>query len=371
MTISLDRTVSADTRWYAGDFHAHSLFSDGVLTPAEILDQARAGGLDFMCATDHNTAAGHSDYGEPEDILVVPGVEVTLSQGHFNAFGAIDQSDAWLEELPRSVPALTHNDPGLEDYTPGSLIEELNTLGLRSSINHPMCRAWAWWDGATKLDDLSYLEVWNDPTWPDNGLGNRAALGMWTGLLNAGHRITAVGGSDFHNPDPMPYLDQGEIGGHRIHLPTTYIYAAGLSANALLEAAAEGRAYVSMGPEIDFTAEGDDDVVLVGDELGNGGQFGFTVNVKAPERMQVRLVSNGETVRHIDGAEVIEAEFEHTPETASGWYRIDVANEGGEILAFTNPIYHGPRLDKVGERVADFLDYEELEARELFPAIHF
>ena len=45
------------------------------------------------------------------------------------------------------------------------------------------------------LDHLDALEIWNDPTWPDNAWANPGAVDYWTRLLNAGYRITALDGA--------------------------------------------------------------------------------------------------------------------------------------------------------------------------------
>ncbi len=354
--------------WYAGDFHAHSSFSaDGTLTPAEVLDVARAGGLAFMSATDHNTVDGHEAYGSPDDVLVIPGIEVTLGGGHFNAFGAIDRGAPWLGELDPDRLGLTVRSDG--DREPSGFVERLRSGGLATSINHPLTRLWAWWDGSTRWSDVDLLEVWNDPTWPDNRFANRAALELWTDLLNAGHRIPAVGGSDFHNPDPKPYLGQGELGGDRLHMPTTYVRAASLTVAGVLDAARQGRAYVSLGPELSFTAEGEGGGAGIGDTLAAGGPHGLAWNVRGPGPMEVRIVHNGRPVDVRHGAEVAAGEYEHRPEAPWGWYRLDVCDDAGTVLAFTNPIYHGVAPARRGSTFGEFVDHEALAARDPFPPL--
>ncbi len=60
------------------DLHAHSVYSDGTLTPAQLLDEAQRIGLGAVALTDHNTVAGLPDFlaaAQGRDILAVPGVE--------------------------------------------------------------------------------------------------------------------------------------------------------------------------------------------------------------------------------------------------------------------------------------------------------
>lgn len=62
------------------DLHAHSVFSDGTFTPAELIDEAIARGLSALALTDHNTISGLNDFtaaAEGKPIDIVPGVEFT------------------------------------------------------------------------------------------------------------------------------------------------------------------------------------------------------------------------------------------------------------------------------------------------------
>ena len=73
------------------DLHLHSNASDGSLAPGALVDAARAGGLDVIALTDHDTAAGVSAALEAAgaDIHVIPGIEVSssLSGGEVHLLG--------------------------------------------------------------------------------------------------------------------------------------------------------------------------------------------------------------------------------------------------------------------------------------------
>lgn len=80
------------------DLHTHSFFSgDGVSSPEELIAAARRKGLHGFALTDHNTFKG-IDYllkrglmradGLPvDDFLIIPGVEVSTSDGHLLCLG--------------------------------------------------------------------------------------------------------------------------------------------------------------------------------------------------------------------------------------------------------------------------------------------
>lgn len=74
----------------SADLHIHTACSgDGESQVAEVLTAARAAGLDVIAITDHDTTDGCAiAAGLSDDILVIPGVEVTTMQGHLLVLGA-------------------------------------------------------------------------------------------------------------------------------------------------------------------------------------------------------------------------------------------------------------------------------------------
>ena len=107
------------------DLHTHSYFSgDGVSSPEEILNAARAKGLHGFAITDHNTCEA-VDYmlqkgmmredGQPvDDFLIIPGVEVTTAEGHLLCIGATLPAPAKLKGRPaREICELIHERGGL------------------------------------------------------------------------------------------------------------------------------------------------------------------------------------------------------------------------------------------------------------------
>lgn len=67
------------------DLHTHSRVSDGTDSPAEVMRQARAAGLDVVALTDHDTVAGHARAlaALPDGLTFVPGMELSCRlDGH-------------------------------------------------------------------------------------------------------------------------------------------------------------------------------------------------------------------------------------------------------------------------------------------------
>src|SRR6186713_2359393 len=62
------------------DLHAHSSRSDGVLTPARLIEDVTAAGVRVFSLTDHDTLAGYHDLvranAVPHGMTLIPGIEI-------------------------------------------------------------------------------------------------------------------------------------------------------------------------------------------------------------------------------------------------------------------------------------------------------
>ncbi|HEX9066376.1 MAG TPA: CehA/McbA family metallohydrolase [Streptosporangiaceae bacterium] len=216
-------------RWLAGDLHAHTVHSDGVLTVPELAAFAAGRGLDFLAVTDHNTISQHAELpaaAAAHGIGLLPGQEVTTERGHANAFGEIGwvdfrrPPDEWLTQTERE----------------GGLL----------SVNHPYGGHVSWTAPMRRRPPL--LEVWHwswlDPRWT-------TPLAWWLAWDPA---ATAVGGSDWHRPgsDAPPGS------------PVTWVQAASTEPAALIEALRAGRAAVSASRDGPVLLRADGELVACG-----------------------------------------------------------------------------------------------------------
>ena len=100
-----DTAYRADTwyrpdTWYRGDFHAHTTYSDGHYPPMEFIKLPIAGQMDFVSITDHNVIGAWDEVAGSDIPLIMPGVEVTLHEGHYNVFPIVPDDEAiWTEWL--------------------------------------------------------------------------------------------------------------------------------------------------------------------------------------------------------------------------------------------------------------------------------
>jgi len=144
------------------DLHTHTTFSDGTLTPAQLVEEAHRLGLKAVAVTDHDNPNGYAQAKEAGDRLgveVIPGIEIsTKIERAIHILGYYIRSDSeaassllqWIvddrEARNRKMCALMQAD-GIpvyyeqmrEEY--GSVIgrphfgEVLMKLGLADSIN--------------------------------------------------------------------------------------------------------------------------------------------------------------------------------------------------------------------------------------------
>lgn len=66
------------------DLHSHSNHSDGLLSPADVVQRAKDNGVDVLALTDHDTLSGLAEAQAAADQLglkLIPGVEISVSWG--------------------------------------------------------------------------------------------------------------------------------------------------------------------------------------------------------------------------------------------------------------------------------------------------
>ncbi|MFU8772302.1 MAG: CehA/McbA family metallohydrolase [Anaerolineales bacterium] len=349
--LSLNNVIKPEPGWYAGDFHLHTNLSDGYYAPDELVALCKHHRLDFIAITDHNTIAAFPEFSQDPHFLVIPGIEVSFNEGHWNVFGMEGMQD-WLEGIAGDQMVLPLK---ITQRTTSEIMAQAAGKRLLNSINHPLLKPWEWQDRSTELELVDCLEIWNDPLWPDNERDNPRAVAMWTDWLNAGYRVTAIGGSDFHflpgENDPYP----GEYPG----LPVTYVYAQSLSGAAILEGLRQRRAYLSMGPQVSFQASMDGRQYAIGADLGVvAGEIEFMAEINSNGQAKtVQLVKNGEVVAQnpIQSSRSTFKFSQHANPGEPTWVRLELLDQQGKTITITNPIFYGPPTNPGKATFGDFL----------------
>lgn len=325
-------------KWYKGDFHTHTNVSDGKLTPSELIEVAKKQNLDFFVITDHNII----QTGFPQsEVLVIPGIEITSFKGHFNALGAKKWVDFTGEE------AMT-TEEGMN-----GLLSEFKVSGALCSMNHPALKPWAWLYKDTLLSNFTTVEVINDPTFKDNQLkATEAALKLWNTMWNDGYKIWGIGGSDAHNFPTEAY--EGSKMPSIIGDPATFVFSDSLSAVDIMKAVKSGKIYVSRGLILKIDIEvcginfcpGSDMTGLVSTEE-KVIKYKLTT-VEESFNCEVVWIKDGMVLhkeRIIENTE-IQYEFSWKGEEYS-WFRFELRDYDGNLLAFANPIYKGFKNHKI------------------------
>jgi hypothetical protein len=331
-----NRRLQEGRRWYKGDFHSHTVFSDGKMTPVYRMRHAEEIGLDFFAATDHHVV---STLWPKSPVLVIPGVEITSSRGHFNALGLKRWLD-WRIDAP---------DGGMEsEQGMNRILRDAAAAGAIRSINHPMTKPWHWWFEETELDLIDTMEIWNDPTYPTNPEATEQTLRLWNALWNDGRRVIGIGGSDTHMLPTESYTENGPPS--LIGDPGTYVLADGLSAEDILQAVRLGRVYVSRQPELEHSYRiggveyppGSDLTQAV--EASPDGTVTLKLSITKLEAGIIHMIENGDTVltHPFQGASELEFAF-CWKDAGYRWRRLEIRTSSGELLAFTNPVYQGKR----------------------------
>ncbi|TDW90246.1 hypothetical protein EV137_4059 [Kribbella pratensis] len=227
--------ASSGLKWIAGDFHAHSLHSDGSTPVANLAALGVSAGLDVLAVTDHNTISHHAELpslSKRFDLGLIPGQEVTTDTGHANAFGAIGPIDF-------RQPAATW-------------VTEVARRGGLLSINHPLGGDCSWRHPLPEHPPLA--EIWHS-SWLDHTWGGPVAWWQAWGLEGT----TPIGGSDWHNPTSI--TPPGS--------PTTWI-AVDASAEgpdelpaATLEALVAGRTALSWSYTAPVLVRADDELIAL------------------------------------------------------------------------------------------------------------
>ena len=84
------------------DLHTHSNFSDGTLTPTELVLAAKKAKLSAIALTDHNTTDGLKEFmeaGEKNDMITIPGCEFSTEHNgkEVHVVGLFFKEKYWAE----------------------------------------------------------------------------------------------------------------------------------------------------------------------------------------------------------------------------------------------------------------------------------
>jgi 3',5'-nucleoside bisphosphate phosphatase len=179
------------------DLHTHTLRSDGVLEPSELVHQAADAGIRLLAITDHDTLAGYRELlmtQPPDGLELLPGIEINAvvdartdvweGELHILGFGMNADDDEFEEILTRQraerrrrfdriVARLRELDMPVDDVLPDAASESDDALG-RPTIARALIRK----GHAVSVEDaFRRWLAWGMPAYvPRNGLGPAGAI---------------------------------------------------------------------------------------------------------------------------------------------------------------------------------------------------
>lgn len=331
------RIINDEHRYYRGDLHGHTNYSDGHQNTQEANRTLKDQRLDYMAMTEHNrTAFGY----RRAYSLQVPSFELTLPSGHFNIHGIENNRLINIESLDSLVPSEIIR--GVFKDHPKSNI----------SLNHMFLDEWAFNERHILASDINTIEVICDPTYPTSEAANQKTEKFLDFLWNKGYKIYGIGGSDSHNKVDDFY--EGAKNPSIYGDPATYVFCEGLSVDHLISGLKSGHLYVSRFEEL-LIQSGD---YLPGDEIAE--DFIYEIQVKHLLKTYTgRFILNGQVVKE----ETISPDNKAISINTSlmkenDWLRFSLY-DGDKLVAYVNPIYKGIRINKqvvIKELIEEFLN---------------
>ena len=339
--------LERNARWYRGDFHMHTGESDGfcaskvgrsvpcpVFRTIEVAEDAH---LDFIAMTDHNSVGHFNPMRELQpyfdDVLLIPGREITTYEGHANIFGTTSFVDYRLGRP--TAPTMA------------AILRDAVAKGAIVSINHPTaptdaaCRGCGWTAPPEATAYAAAMEAMNAGNlWRQLGGGDAGKdIARWEQELAKGRRMTALGGSDNHD------VRLGRLG---IGFPTTVVYAAELSERAILDAVRAGHVWVDTSGELghgfELRAQGGGRTGMVGDdfELPPGTALTLDLHLTGTKGYSLKGLIDGQADASLSlpslTADDARTGFRWTSDGKRHWIRFEVL-DGQKRVLFSNPVY--------------------------------
>lgn len=117
------------------DLHAHSYYSDGSLSPAQLVAEAEKAGLSAVVLSDHNTVAGLPEFmaaGKKSTVRTVPAVEFSTEyrETELHILGLFITPDHYGQ-----INALLQQFLQRKELSNRALIDRLNSLGMHMSYD--------------------------------------------------------------------------------------------------------------------------------------------------------------------------------------------------------------------------------------------
>jgi hypothetical protein len=363
----LPALVDASVR---GAIHIHSNRSDGRSAPDAIAEAAARAGLEFIVLTDHGDGTRPPDPpAYRSGVLVLDGVEVSTSQGHYLAIGLPGpapyplggEARAVVEDVARlgGFGIVAHPDSPKAELrwtswdTP---FDGLEIVNLDTSWRLRAMRG-SWQSRLKLFDALTSYPIRPVETIADLVSTTTEVLDRW-GQVTKTRRVVAVPGTDAHarlalvDVEPVTNRFTLPLPGYEPALAAMSLYVKpdqGFSGNAAVDAAAlvnglrAGHAFIVIDglaspASFEFTAANAAGVAQQGDELPDAGALTLQVRSNAPTSFTASIWRDNTLL----GAGHREPDFELEVPAGPAVYRVEIRatdRPGAPLWLISNPIY--------------------------------
>lgn len=311
---TLRRTVDTEG-WISTDYHAHSTPSgDNYCNTYDRIINLAAEHIEFAPTTEHQRLYDWEPYidrlGLSSRIKTVPGIELTGSGQHFNAFPFVpdplsQNGGAPLWTYDPRINAIVLRNWGTPSLAAGSRIDGLANARNRVELfgggpdrwvqaNHPNVGN-VFFDrdqdgdrdgGFVGFEELiDGAEVWSDeilnlsPTYAGRRGANRTF--GWLQMLNQGRHVWCVAVSDAHR------VFGNGVGGWRTYVPSSTDQPGDIDHAEIIRNSKAGRMMITNGPFLKVTtAEG----LPIGSTVVSAGFIDLKIQVQTPNWLEIDRV---------------------------------------------------------------------------------
>lgn len=312
--VALERTVDT-TGWVSTDYHAHSTPSgDNYCNTRDRIINFAAEQIEFAPTTEHQRLYDWSSQieqlGLTDRIKTVPGIELTGSGQHFNAFPIkpdplAQNGGAPLWHFDPRINAITLRNWGTPTLDGGSRIDPAPNARTRTGLfgggpdrwvqaNHPDVGGVFFDRNRDGVEDGGFVgferlidaaEVWSaeilnlNPRYNTREGANRTF--GWLQMLNQGRRVWCVAVSDAHR------IFGNGVGGWRTYVPSSTDWPIEIDHEEIVRNSKAGRMMITNGPFLEVTSgEG----LPIGSTVIGEGFVELKIRVQTPNWMEIDRV---------------------------------------------------------------------------------
>jgi hypothetical protein len=278
-------------RWYGGDTHVHSIYSQDVMYhyPTELANEAKARGFDWLFITDHNSIVSRHELhtNSTPTFIGLAGEEVSLSTSgdndHFNGFF-------------------------IKKYVPGDGVETNLHDQVRAQGGLAMPNHCGYYQETTNIDGLEVVR---------SGNVDWNAVRAWDWYLQQGYQLMGRGATDTHG-------DAGRV--------VTLAWLDRLSWKELYNAFKYGRICAVTGPGIECMLK------------VNGAMIGDTLPVEASRVLTLEMTAHSDaTITNLQLVKFGSVFWSAVPNAA------DVSRTCSDTSGLTNTYYRLLVQDSAGK----------------------